>query len=770
MFTTRQQRFELRSRLTAQDIKSSLYYRYGVDFGLGLTWFFGRVTLVIAMSSWFWAWLVFFIVPIDMTPTFAIKLRGDEKWLEEMIRGLTFTRFYVSFIHTIFVYSVFSYFVEVIANVPWADLSKPLIDVPRTFSMNYTGRALILMGSYASYKAPGFNLHSYLILAEGLTLCYFEMFNPAFGFVPWTRRDDKLFYATNIPKKKTWYGDVAALLTRPLRRSRDTSTLPEVAPVRRTSVHELINATMQNESRETQATQATQTAEDADIYESPFSPRQPTKTFASIYGMAAVKEKLIKPAREILKPRAPGDEAPRNGILLFGEPGNGKTVFAEALAGELGVPFMEVTYGPISSQWIGNMPRTIANTFKKARKAAPCVLFIDEIDSFIRSRDAANSNGEELKITNTLLTEIVNLHGSNVVLVGATNYLDKLDAAAVREGRMDFKVEITPPDEEARIGIMKALTAKFPKEITVAQDDLLSVAKRWNGFSVARLVAACKAMPDMASEKNICRIEFDHWMAVLRELQGRKGKLPADTMSLANIVLDDKTRGALELIANRLKDVHRVESMGGTLPGGVLFAGPSGTGKTTAVKALAKESGWAFLSVAGPDLTADRGLLQKTFVEAKDIRPTIIFIDEADDVLRNRQYTSTPDMVNKLLTIMDGVDDRVKDIVWIAATNNPDQIDPALLRPGRFTEKIMFSAPSTDMLPRHIAAWLKKREINLDMQHDVFDIAEQLAGRTIADVEGVLQYALNTAINRTKTGKVTLLKEDIASGMGTVLA
>ena len=137
------------------------------------------------------------------------------------------------------------------------------------------------------------------------------------------------------------------------------------------------------------------------------------------------------------------------------------------------------------------------------------------------------------------------------------------------------------------------------------------------------------------------------------------------------------------------------------------------------------------------------------FAEAKDIRPTLIFIDEADDVLRNRQFSNTPDVVNKLLTLMDGAEDRVKDVVWVAATNNPDQIEPALLRSGRFTEKVLFTTPPQDLVPRHISQWLKNRGVAFDADLDAAEAAELLHGQTIADIEGVLQYALNRAISTT---------------------
>jgi transitional endoplasmic reticulum ATPase len=513
-------------------------------------------------------------------------------------------------------------------------------------------------------------------------------------------------------------------------------------------------------------------AAQSEDYATPVHAAAPKINFSHIFGMHSVKDKLLEPGQLIVAERTmrAGTESPANGVLLFGEPGNGKTVFAEALAGELRVPIIQLTYGDVSSKWLGEMPRLISNCFAYAKLQAPCVFFIDEIDSFIRSRDAAGSNEESLKITNTLLTEIVNLRNFRVVLVGATNYLANLDAAAIREGRFDYKVEITPPDEEARIGIIGKGVAKHAQHLNVDRQVMLSVAKRWNGFSVSRLLAVVKALPRYAKDNHLTDIGHAQWMGALREVQGRSGRVPTDTKSLAELILDAPTREALNMVVSRLKDVERIESLGGTLPSGVLFFGPSGTGKTAAARALAKEVGWAFLSVSGPDLIADRERISKVYTEAKDIRPTLIFIDEADDALRNRQYSTTPDLTNRMLVLMDGTQEKVKDVVFIAATNHPDQIDPALLRAGRFTEKVEFTAPPTDQIPRYVSAWLKGKSVILEPGLDAWVIADLLEGQTIATIEGVLQYALNRSISL-QLGQQTLVMtpEDLEAGMRIVL-
>lgn len=524
-------------------------------------------------------------------------------------------------------------------------------------------------------------------------------------------------------------------------------------------------------SLQASATSKSDTQSTSDDYGTPIEPRKARFTFADIDGMQDVKDKLFEPAQAIVAVRdlnAPED--PRNGFLLHGDPGNGKSTFGEALAGQLNVPFLELTYGDVASKWIGETPRTIVNCFALAKRCAPCVFLIDELDSFIPKRDGTTNNSEEQKITNTILTELTDLRRHRVVLVGATNFLSKLDAAATREGRWDYKIEIGPPDEPGRIGILRKAANAYAPGVQIDDSELVAIAARWNGFSVARLQAVAKAVPAIVKGRQKTDARFDDWIAALRAVQGRNNHLPTHAKNIADLVLEPATREALELIAGRLKDAYRIEAMGGTLPNGVLFSGPSGTGKTEAARALAKACDWAFISTSGPDLIADRAKLQSIVEEARDRRPAIIFIDEAEDLLRSRQFSTTPDLTNKLLTILDGAEEKVKDVMVIAATNHPDQIDPALLRAGRFTEKVVFAPPQSEEVPRFVATWLKGKKVGLEPGFDAFDIAHLCEGQTIANIQGALQYAINKAIHRhAGEAPLVLRREDISAALVVVL-
>ncbi len=615
-----------------------------------------------------------------------------------------------------------------------------------------------------------------VFMVFGLLQLWLARWEPAWPFVRWTQ-EDELIVRRQVAQ---------------IRSERPQPPLAPVTPPQHAPPHP-----------DGQAPVQTNTAGKPGLpndYLVPFAPRAPTKTFDDIHGMDELKDRMLAHAGPILNYHAHDMPAhmpvPRNGILLHGEPGNGKTVLAEALAGELCIAILEVTYGPVASKWIGELPALLTRTFALARASAPCVLFIDEIDSFLKSRDAQSSYAEMPLVTNVMLTEMVALRRTGVILIGATNYLDLLDTAAVREGRFDFKIEVTPPDQTARIGLLRDGVRKHGQRLQVDDKAMVGVAKRWNGFSVARLNAVCRALPDIARTHHRTLIGHDEWMLALRTVQGQKGRVAADSRRLKHMVFAPQMRNTIDMIVSRLKNTHTTEARGGTLPTGILFHGSAGTGKTATAQAIAREANWAFLSVAGPDLLVEHGKLDKVFRQAKDLRPAIIFIDEADDLLRERQRSSRPDMVNKLLATMDGTEEKVKDLVWIAATNHSEQIDPALLRAGRFTEKLLFSPPTLDLCAQHITAWLKRRQVQLGRSDgsertettsigevrergqrcvsthlDEQTMARALHGQPIANVEGVLQHALNVAIHRTgdSTGAVVLEAHDFRQAMQTVI-
>ncbi|MDZ4057340.1 MAG: ATP-binding protein, partial [Polynucleobacter sp.] len=230
------------------------------------------------------------------------------------------------------------------------------------------------------------------------------------------------------------------------------------------------------------------------------------------------------------------------------------------------------------------------------------------------------------------------------------------------------------------------------------------------------------------------------------------------------------TKRSLESLALRLVDYERIESLGGTMPTGILFTGPSGTGKTTAAKAFALQAKMPLVQISTSDLTSNPKLLRKTYERAKSMRPCLVFIDEADDLLGNRSYSNMKVLTNELLQIMDGAGGKSADIVWIAATNFPENLDPACLRGGRFTEKVTFELPDSESIAAFIKSWLSEKNVVLS-DSALFDwfISASL-GQPIPNIAQALQSALNDAIisMQTNTGEIILAKENLDQGINSV--
>ena len=469
---------------------------------------------------------------------------------------------------------------------------------------------------------------------------------------------------------------------------------------------------------------------------------------AKVAGMTELKDKLMEAVAEAVQV---GDKQLRNGILLHGEPGNGKTFIVEALAEELGIPLLSMTIGDIASKYMNETPGNILKLMLEARQCAPCIVFLDEVDSALSKRSGGDSdsgssawNKESDRITNTLLTQLVSNRGTGVIMVAATNFIAALDHAAIREGRFDFKIEVTAPDESARLALLSGGFRKHAPGVTVPLEVIQSTAKRWKGFNVKRILAVTEQVPVYCRRTGKTTLAYDDIKAVLREVQGTKASAPEGTKSLDQLVLPDGKRSELRALAVRLQRSFEIEQAGGTIPNGLLFSGPPGTGKTETARALARASEWAFLPTSGNDLIGDPSKIDKIWREAMNLRPAIIFIDEADDLLASRDTSPTRSVTNKFLTVMDGAGGKVADLLWIAATNHPEAIDGAALRGGRFTEKVEFVVPDAQAMAPWISNWLAVKGWRSEMDADA--IARELDGQSMANVTAVLEKAINEAL------------------------
>lgn len=338
-----------------------------------------------------------------------------------------------------------------------------------------------------------------------------------------------------------------------------------------------------------------------------------------------------------------------------------------------------------------------------------------------------------------------------MVLIGATNLLDSLDPAAIREGRFDYKIEIGYPDEQARKAILHKALQDY--SIKTNEETLNRVAGRWSNYSIPRLQGVIAELNDA----NVNHAEYLDFINAMRKVQGRKGLNMENALTLNQLTMNPTQAKALEALAWRMKNVDELESLGGSLPTGVLFFGPPGTSKTVTAKALAKSSDWGFIATSGHDLMSSNERIDEIMEEANDIRPCIVFIDEADDVFGHRAGGFGNSVTNKLLSVMDGANGKNPDVVFVAATNHPDNFDAAALRGGRFTEKVEFEVPDTETIIRFTGDWFKSKP-KITVEFDVKSVANKLSGLSIANIKNLLQLSVNLAIS---TGRTTVTEQDI---------
>ena len=464
-----------------------------------------------------------------------------------------------------------------------------------------------------------------------------------------------------------------------------------------------------------------------------FARQKSTVDFSRIAGMTAMKDKLLTAAKE-------AKSGGRNGILLYGEPGNGKTLFAEALAGEIGLPLVKVSIAQIKSRWVGETTQKLMGAFAFA-KQKPCVIFFDEIEAIVPPRDRiSDPSSEDAKITAAFLTALDDLRATTkVVILAATNYLDRVDPAGVREGRFDWKIEIPAPDQAARCHIL----ASGLRHETVGLSVLDAAAKRLRGYSAAKIRAVSEEVARNTDGGQALTLES--FILAQKALAGSSGHgVGEDAPGLDDLVLQESVRVHLRSLMGRMLDPVGAQEKGATVPSGVIFYGDPGNGKTMAARALAKESGWSFLNVTGADIAKEDGV-KNLLKRANEIRPCIIFLDEADGVLANRDsWQAKADTINGLLTAMDGSGGRMSDILWVAATNRIEAIDPAMLRGGRFSEKIRFPNPDEDLLASAVQVWLAalKLPINCTAQ----EVAGVLYGLSFASAREAIQSAVNHVV------------------------
>jgi transitional endoplasmic reticulum ATPase len=487
---------------------------------------------------------------------------------------------------------------------------------------------------------------------------------------------------------------------------------------------------------------------------------------------------------------------PPKGVLLYGPPGTGKTLLAKAVANESEAHFILLNGPEIMSKFYGESEKKIREIFDEAEKNAPSIIFIDEIDAIAPKREEVGGEVER-RVVSQLLTMMDGLQSrGKVVVIGATNRPNALDPALRRPGRFDREVEISVPDKEGRLQVLKIHTRGMPLTKNV---DLTKIASKTHGFVGADLQSLAKEAAMAVLRKHIHKFnleedeeipkevldvlkismkDFEEALKVVRPSAMREVLVETPDISWEDI-------GGVETVKQDLKEAvewpmkfpESFTRMGIRPPRGILLYGPPGTGKTLLAKAVANESEANFILVKGPELLSmwvgksEEGV-RKIFERARQVSPCIIFFDEVDSLAGKRGQgfgggaKVTENVLNQLLSEMDGIED-LSNVIVIGATNRPDMLDSALMRPGRFDRIVYVGVP--DKEGREMILKIHTKNMPIDKSVNLKNLAEETEGYTGADLESLTREAAMLALREDlNTKKVT--KKDFDKAMEKVVA
>merc|ERR1711871_684917 len=487
--------------------------------------------------------------------------------------------------------------------------------------------------------------------------------------------------------------------------------------------------------------------------------------------MAQIRELVELPLRHPQLFKTIGVKPPR-GVLLYGPPGSGKTLIARAVANETGAFFFLINGPEIMSKMAGESESNLRKAFEEAEKNAPSIIFIDEIDSIALKRDKTNGEVEK-RIVSQMLTLMDGLKGrSNTVVIGATNRPNSIDPALRRFGRFDREINIGVPDGNGRLEVFRIHTRNMKLDEDV---DPEAVARETHGFVGADMAALCTeaAMQCIREKMDMIDIEEETIdaellaaMAVNQEHfkfalgASNPSSLRETVVEVPNISWADI--GGLVDVKNELREMvqypiehpDKFEKFGMNPSRGVLFYGPPGCGKTLLAKAVANECQANFISVKGPELLTmwfgeSEANVRDTFAKARGAAPCVLSFDELDSIAQQRGNSqgdaggAGDRVMNQLLTEMDGVGAK-KNVFIIGATNRPDIIDPALMRPGRLDQLIYIPMPDYESRLSVLKAVLRKTPMSKDV--DIAYVAAQTEKFTGADLTEICQRAAKLGI------------------------
>ncbi|MDI9616745.1 MAG: CDC48 family AAA ATPase [Methanothrix sp.] len=479
---------------------------------------------------------------------------------------------------------------------------------------------------------------------------------------------------------------------------------------------------------------------------------------------------------------------PPKGILLYGPPGTGKTMLAKAVANESDAYFISVNGPEIMSKYYGESEKALRDIFEEAEKNAPAIIFLDELDSIAPKRGEVTGEVER-RVVAQLLSLMDGLkERKNVLVIGSTNRPEALDIALRRPGRFDREIELGVPDFEGRKEIFQIHTRGMP----LADDvNIEEFAELTYGFVGADIAAVCREAAMNALRRILPEIDLDEptipkeildrlvvqridFEAALREIQPsalREIMVEVPKVTWDDIGgLEDVKQLLIEAVEWPLRYASNFKRLGINAPKGILLYGPPGTGKTMLAKAVANESDANFITAKGSALLSkwygeSEKRVAEIFRKARQVAPAVIFLDELDALVPVRggavgEPHVTERIVNQLLSEMDGLEE-LHGVVVIGATNRPDIVDPALLRPGRFDELILVPVPDKPSRRKIFEVHTKNMPLAPDV--DIDALVEMTEHYTGADIAAICRKAGRLALRESMSSEHVQQRHFIAA-------
>jgi transitional endoplasmic reticulum ATPase len=525
--------------------------------------------------------------------------------------------------------------------------------------------------------------------------------------------------------------------------------------------------------------------------------RIPRVTYEDIGGLheeiRKTREMIELPLRHPELFQRLGIEPPK-GVLLHGPPGCGKTLLARAVATESEANFFSINGPEIMSKFYGESEKRLRGIFEKAQKSSPSIIFIDELDAIAPKREDVTGEVERRVVAQLLaLMDGLEARG-NIIVIGASNRVNAIDPALRRPGRFDREIEIGVPSKTGRFEILQIHSRGMPLSKDVDLKRLSEITHGYSGADISALCreAAMKALRRYLPKINLeeehipptileeMEVNYNDFTTAYREITPtamREVFIEIPTVHWEDVGGLDEIKQALkEAVEWPIKKPEEFTAMGIEPPKGILLYGPPGCGKTLLARAIATESEANFISIKGPEILSkwvgeSEKAIREIFRKARMASPAIIFLDEVDSIVprRGAGYSNggvTQRMVSQLLTEMDGLL-ALQTVVVIAATNRPDILDPALIRPGRFDRLIYVPAPNSESRLEILKIYTKT--MPLDKEIDFIYIQKNTKGYSGADLKAVCREAsMNAMRKQNKTVSMDDFKKALKIVMPTI--